>query len=85
MGNLHLTIHSRPSGEWSDDYNVLADGVVVRRIMKAGAVPVGQSRMWTLAFGYHEDRTPTHGYVPTATPRWPRSPRDGEGVRVARF
>jgi hypothetical protein len=19
--------------------------------------------MWTLAFGHHEDRTPTHGYV----------------------
>jgi hypothetical protein len=63
---------SRPSGEWNDDYDVLADGVVVRRIMKAGAVPVGQSWMWTLAFGYHEDRTPTHGFAPTATPRWPR-------------
>jgi hypothetical protein len=21
--------------------------------------------MWTLAFGQHEDRTPTHGYEPT--------------------
>jgi hypothetical protein len=21
--------------------------------------------MWTLAFGHHEDRTPTHGYEPT--------------------
>jgi hypothetical protein len=21
--------------------------------------------MWTLAFGYHEDRTPTHGYAAT--------------------
>jgi hypothetical protein len=21
--------------------------------------------MWTLAFGHHEDRTPTHGYDPT--------------------
>jgi hypothetical protein len=21
--------------------------------------------MWTLAYGYHEDRTPTHGYEPT--------------------
>jgi len=28
---------SRPSGEWNDDdYDVLADGVVVGRIMKAG-------------------------------------------------
>jgi hypothetical protein len=29
--------------------------------MKAAAVPVGMSWMWTLAFG----RTPTHGYEPT--------------------
>ena len=33
--------------------------------MKAAAVPVGMSWMWTLAFGYHEDPTPTHGYEPT--------------------
>jgi hypothetical protein len=57
---------SRPSGEWNDDdFDVLADGVVVGRIMKAAAVPVGMSWMWTLAFGYHEDRTPTHGYAAT--------------------
>jgi hypothetical protein len=57
---------SRPSGEWSDDdYDVLADGIVVGRIMKAAAVPVGMSWMWTLAFGHHEDRTPTHGYAAT--------------------
>jgi len=31
---------SRSSGEWNDDdYDVLADGVVVGRIMKAAAVP----------------------------------------------
>ena len=57
---------SRPSGEWSDDdYDVLADGVVVGRIMKAAASPEGLPWMWTLAFGYHEDRTPTHGYEAT--------------------
>jgi hypothetical protein len=57
---------SRPSGEWSDDdYDVLADGVVVGRIMKASAVPVGMSWMWMLAFGHYEDRTPTHGYAAT--------------------
>jgi hypothetical protein len=44
---------------------VLADGLVVGRIMKAAAVPVGTLWMWTLAYGYHEDRTPTHGYEPT--------------------
>jgi len=26
--------------------------------MKAAAVPVGMSWMWTLAFGHHEDRRP---------------------------
>jgi hypothetical protein len=57
---------SRSSGEWNDDdFDVLADGVVVGRIMKAAAVPVGMSWMWTLAFGYHEDRTPTQGYEAT--------------------
>jgi hypothetical protein len=57
---------SRPSGEWSDDdYEVLADGFVVGRIFKVNAAPVGQPWMWTLAFGHHEDRTPTHGYAAT--------------------
>jgi len=57
---------SRSSGEWDDDdYDVLADGVVVGRIMKAAAVPVGMSWMWTLMFGHQEDRTPTHGYAAT--------------------
>ena len=56
----------RPSGEWNDDdYDVLADGIIVGRIMKAAAVPVGQSWLWTLGFEYHEDRTPTHGYEAT--------------------
>ena len=56
----------RPSGEWNDDdFDVLADGAVAGRIMKAAAAPVGQPWLWTLAFGHHEDRTPTHGYEPT--------------------
>jgi hypothetical protein len=57
---------SRPSGEWSDDdYDVLADGVVVGRIMKEAAVaPVGTPWVWTLLL-YHEGRTPTHGYAET--------------------
>ena len=55
---------SRPSGEWNDDdFDVLADGVVVGRIMKAAASPQGMSWLWTLAFKYHEDRTSTHGYA----------------------
>jgi hypothetical protein len=46
-------------------YDVLAEGVVVGRIMKAAAAPVGTPWMWTLAFGQHEDCTPTHGYEAT--------------------
>jgi hypothetical protein len=57
---------SRPSGEWNDDdYDVLADRAIVGRIFKAIAAPVGAPWMWTLVFGYHEDRTPTHGYAVT--------------------
>jgi hypothetical protein len=57
---------SRPSGEWNDDdYDVLAEGVVVGRIFKANAAPVGEPWMWTLAFGHDEGRTPTHGYAAT--------------------
>ena len=55
---------SRLSGEWSDDdYDEFADGAVVGRIFKVHAAPVGTPWMWTLTFGYHEDRTPTHGYA----------------------
>jgi hypothetical protein len=40
---------SRPSGEWNDDdYDVFADGVVVGRIFKVNAAPVGSPWMWTL-------------------------------------
>jgi hypothetical protein len=57
---------SRSSGEWNgDDYDVLADDAVVGRIMKAAAKPADASCLWTLTYGYHEDRTPTHGYEPT--------------------
>jgi len=57
---------SHPSGEWNkDDYDVVADGLVVGRIMKATAVPAGMSWMWTLGYGYHENRTPIHGYAAT--------------------
>jgi hypothetical protein len=54
---------SRPSGQWNDDdFDVVAHGAVVGRIFNAAASPVGTPWMWTLAFGQHEDRTPTHGY-----------------------
>jgi hypothetical protein len=67
---------SRFSGEWNDDdYDVLCDAVVVGRIMQApGPVwPV------SLPFGYHEDRTPTHGYAASAPTRQVRAD-DGPGL-----
>ena len=69
---------SRSSGEWNDDdYDVLADGAAVGRIVKAAAAPVGTPWMRTLAFGRHEDRTPMHGYEPNARSPWQRSRRAG--------
>jgi len=57
---------SRPSGQWSDDdFDVLAEGVVVGRIFKVRRLAGRTPWMWTLAFGHHEDRTPTHGYAET--------------------
>ena len=43
-----MLVASRPSGEWNDDdFDVVADGVVVGRIMKAAAAPVGVPWLWT--------------------------------------
>jgi hypothetical protein len=65
----------RPSGQWSDDdYDVLEGDVVVGRIMKAAASPVGTPWLWTLAFGHHEDRSPTHGYAATREDAMAASP-----------
>jgi hypothetical protein len=63
---IHRPCGDIASGEWSgDDFDVLADGIVVGRIMKAAAAPVDAPWTWTLAFGHHEDRIPTHGYAVT--------------------
>jgi hypothetical protein len=48
-----------------DDYQVLADGVVVGRLMKAAGAPEGKPWMWTLASVHHGAHTPTHGYEAT--------------------
>ena len=56
---------SRPSGEWNDDdFDVLADGLVIGRIMNAAATPVGSSWLWTFGFDPRE-RRPAHGYERT--------------------
>jgi hypothetical protein len=57
---------SRPSGHWSeDDYDVLSEGEIVGRIMKVIAAPEDTPWMWTLAYGHHCDRSPTHGFEAT--------------------
>jgi hypothetical protein len=57
---------SRAGAQGDDDYNVFGtDGIVIGRIFKATTSPAGTPWMWTLAYGDHEDRTPTHGYEAT--------------------
>jgi hypothetical protein len=65
MGQLILKRAWRSSGKWDDDdYNVLADGVVIGRIFN-GRRRLKRPCTWTLAYGHHEDRSPTHGYAAT--------------------
>ena len=54
---------SRPSCN-DDDFDVVANGKIVGRILKSG-VSVARPWMWTLIFPPHQDRTPTHGYAVT--------------------
>jgi hypothetical protein len=46
-------------------YDVIADGVVVGRIMMFTTTPAGQPWVWTIAPGYEEDRAHMHGYAET--------------------
>jgi hypothetical protein len=57
----------RLSGEWHDgDYDVLADGTVVGRIMEEQAGRRSARRgCGRSPLGNHEDRTPSHGYAAT--------------------
>jgi hypothetical protein len=63
MTNLSLKRTGRRNEEYYDV--IIADGDVVGRIMLFAATPGGLPWMWSLAYGYHEDRTPTHGYAAT--------------------
>ena len=57
---------SRKSGQWNDDdFDVVADGVVVGRLFKSLAAPAGMPWLWALAGEHYEDRRPTHGYEAT--------------------
>jgi hypothetical protein len=71
---------SRSSGGWNDDdFDVLCDDVVVGRIMKVAAPPVGSPWMWTLTFGHHEDRSRHTAMPKRARPRWRHSQGVGGG------
>jgi hypothetical protein len=65
--NQLILKHASASRQFSsdDDYDVLAEGIVVGRIMRAIVAPVGSPWFWTLVYGYHHGRRPTHGYAET--------------------
>jgi hypothetical protein len=65
MDKDYLTLKRAPIGPNVEDYDVLCGGDVVGRIFLSQAAPQDRQWMWTLAYGQHEDRTPTHGYEPT--------------------
>jgi hypothetical protein len=68
---LRLASEHRPGAAGFDDYDVIgADGSIVGRIFKDATSPMGTSRAWTLADGYQEDRSPTHGYEATREGRY---------------
>jgi hypothetical protein len=63
---LRRASESRPGADGLDDYDVIGvDGLVIGRIFKANRFPNGKPWQWTLTYGHHEDRSPTHGYEPT--------------------
>src|SRR5262245_39123523 len=57
-----LILKRAPIGPHQEEHEVLEDGVFVGRIFLVPIGLKGRPWMWTLAYGYHEDRTPTHGY-----------------------
>jgi hypothetical protein len=70
-GSELMPLTMRPAGLSSGidkdrpDYTMYCGEWAVDRIMKAAAKPADASWLWTLAYGQHEDRTPTHGYEAT--------------------
>jgi hypothetical protein len=57
-----LILKRAPIGWKQEDYDVLSEGEVVGRIQKVTASPTDAPWMWTLAYGHHRDRSPTHGF-----------------------
>jgi hypothetical protein len=57
---------SRPSGGLDDDDDVLADGVVVGRIMKMQVAPRAKPWFWGIGHSHLKGRSPpTYGYEAT--------------------
>ena len=50
-------------GDPGEVYDVICEERIVGRIMLSADAQFPW--VWTLTYGYHEDRTPTHGYEPT--------------------
>jgi hypothetical protein len=47
-------------------FDVICEGQMVGRIFQGGhSAPSEKPWFWGFAYGYHQDRTPTHGYEPT--------------------
>jgi hypothetical protein len=71
---------NRPSGDWNDDdFDVLADGEVVGRILKVPAAPVGTPWMWSLPLGNTMIERRRTAMPQRERPQWRRSPRAGGG------
>jgi hypothetical protein len=64
-GGDALILKRAAIGNNVEDYDVLADDKVVGRIFLAAHWPRGTAWIWALAYGEHEDRSPTRGYEPT--------------------
>ena len=59
----------------------ITTSLAIGRIFKAITSPVGTPLLWALNNGYHEDRTPTHGYEATRVAA-PLSRRVGGGPEL---
>jgi hypothetical protein len=63
---LKRALASLPFGEWhGEDYDVLAEGVVVGRIFTSPVAPKGAPWFWSLAYVHVANRRPTNGTAAT--------------------
>ena len=63
---LRRSNESRAGADGPDDYDVIGiNGEVIGRIFKATHFPNDTLWQWSLAYGFLEERTHTHGYEAT--------------------